>query len=133
VLVGTDRRSHHGNDERNRGRTQPPTHDRFGGSRERFDTVLGWRSGEGLSHADLEAHLQLDARELFRQPFKDRLELRAERETRIDRVRDMDGVRRSSVEGGQERALETVFGRFLCAGSPSVIASITTCIPPTAC
>ncbi len=47
MLVGTDRRSHHGNDERNRSRTQPPTHDRFGGSRERFDTVLGWRSGEG--------------------------------------------------------------------------------------
>jgi len=40
----------------------------FAGSRERFETVLGWLGGEQagtLEHSELEAHLQADARELF--------------------------------------------------------------------
>ena len=44
----------------------------FAGSRERFDTVLGWlQSAEAgtLEHAELAAHLPAEARELFRQLY----------------------------------------------------------------
>src|SRR5665811_2388038 len=61
----------------------------FAGSRARFETVLGWlESAEAgtLEHAELEAHLQADARELFRQLYQDHLDLHAEREPRIAAV-----------------------------------------------
>jgi hypothetical protein len=40
----------------------------FDQSRERFETVLAWLSGPesaGLTHAELEDHLQVASRELF--------------------------------------------------------------------
>src|SRR5664279_5617083 len=88
----------------------PGTFDR---SRERFQAVLGWRQGQeagGSSHADLEARLQVDARELFRLLLQDHLDLRAERETRLEEVLDAQGVPRPNAEAGHTRGLDTIFG-----------------------
>ena len=85
----------------------------FAGSRERFETVLGWLGGEQagtVEHSELEAHLQTDARELFRQLYQDHLDLRAERELRIAVVADAEGVAHGSAEPGHTRGLATVFG-----------------------
>lgn len=95
------------------GETGAPPGDGFGDSRERFDALLGWLSGEeagGLSHSELETRVQVDGRELLRQLYQDHLDLRACREARIGGVLGADGVRRASAEGGHERPLATVFG-----------------------
>lgn len=60
-------------------------HAAFSGSRDRFETVVSWLGGEeaaGLTHAELEARLQVDGRELLRQLLQDHLDLRAQREPR---------------------------------------------------
>ncbi|MCA1680663.1 MAG: ISKra4 family transposase [Actinobacteria bacterium] len=91
----------------------PPEPDGFARSRERFDAVTRWLAGEqagALTHAELEQQLELDARELFRLMLQDHLDLRAEREERVEQVVDCEGVRRRSVEAGHERSLGTVFG-----------------------
>jgi hypothetical protein len=85
----------------------------FAGSRERFDTVLGWlQSAEAatLEHAELAAHLPADARELFRRLYQDHLDLRAEREPRIAAVLDAEGVGHGSAEPSHTRGPATVFG-----------------------
>lgn len=85
----------------------------FAGSRDRFEAVLGWLEGDeaaGLDHAALEARLEVDARELFRQLLQDHLDLRAHHETRLEAVADADGVPRGTAEAGHQRALGTVFG-----------------------
>jgi len=85
----------------------------FDRSRERFQAVLGWLQGQeagGSSHADLEARLQVDARELFRLLLQDHLDLRAGRETRLQEVLDAQGVPRGNAEAGHTRGLDTVFG-----------------------
>jgi hypothetical protein len=81
----------------------------FGESRGRFETVLAWLEGEeatGLSHGELEARLEVESREVF----QDHLELRAQKETRLEDVVDADGVPRGAAEAGHERGLATVFG-----------------------
>jgi len=91
----------------------PSELDGFARSRERFEAVTGWLSGEqagALAHAELEERLEADSRELFCLLLQDHLDLRADREERIERVVDSDGVRRRSVEAGHERPLQTVFG-----------------------
>lgn len=85
----------------------------FGASRERFEAVLGWLEGEAagaLTHAELETRLEVQGRELMRQLLQDHLELRAERETRLESVVDAAGVVHGSVEPNQNRGLQTVFG-----------------------
>lgn len=85
----------------------------FAASRDRFEAVVGWLQGEEagtVSHAELEARLEVDARELFRRLFQDHLDLRAEREDRLGDVVDAHGVPRGAAESGHERALATVFG-----------------------
>ncbi len=84
----------------------------FSASRERFATVLAFLDGTeaaAASHAELEEHLQVQSRELFRQLFQDHLDLRASREKRVA-VLGADQVARSRVETGHTRALSTVFG-----------------------
>lgn len=88
----------------------------FASSWDRFEAVLSWLEGEearGLDHAELESRLTVDARELYRQLFQDHLDLRAERECRIEEVVDAHGVVRSSAEAGHQRALQTVFGEVM--------------------
>jgi hypothetical protein len=85
----------------------------FAACRARFEEVISWASGEGsagLAHGELEAHLQIDARETFRQVLQDVLDLRAKREARLDGVLSASGVAHRYVEDGHHRALESVFG-----------------------
>ena len=93
---------------------QPASMDAFAASRELFETVLGWLAGQqaaGMEHGELEARLQADAREVFRQLFQDHLDLRAVREQRIEDVVDADQVAHPSAEPGHTRGLATVFGQ----------------------
>ncbi len=90
----------------------------FGASHTRFDTLVGWLSGgeaAGLSHADLEAGLEVDGRALLRQLLQDHLDLRAERELRLADVVDANGHGRGTVEYGHDRGLATVFGEVTVA------------------
>lgn len=85
----------------------------FGGAREQFEGMVAWLDGDEaavLTHAELEARLQVDGRELLRRLLQDHLDLRAEREVRLEDVVGSDGVRRGNVESGHTRGLRTVFG-----------------------
>jgi hypothetical protein len=87
--------------------------ERFAASRALFESTLGFLDGAqaaGLEHAELETHLQEAGRELFRQLMQDHLELRAQREQRLQEVTDAGRVARGAVEAGHTRALTTVFG-----------------------
>jgi hypothetical protein len=86
----------------------------FAGSRDRFERIVGWLEGADagqLAHGELEERLDVEGRELLRQMFQDHLDLRAQREPRIEAVVGADGVARRSVEAGHERGLLTVFGK----------------------
>jgi hypothetical protein len=85
----------------------------FSRSAERFWGLAGWLSGEqarGLEHAQLEARLDQDGRELIRMLLQDHLDLRAVSERRLELLVGVDGARRANVERAHPRALETVFG-----------------------
>lgn len=85
----------------------------FAGSRDRFETVAAWLEGTesaALPHAELEARLEVESRELFRQLLQDHLDLRAQRERRLEEVVGADGLPRGSAEVGHQRGLATVFG-----------------------
>jgi len=87
--------------------------DRFVRSRERFEVIVGWLGGEqsdGLEHSDLESRLACDGRELLRALLQDHLDLRAERERRVERVKDSAGLARGAVERDHRRPLASVFG-----------------------
>jgi len=92
----------------------PECSDRFAGSREQFETMLGWLKDaetDGLEHSQLEERLQADGRELLRRMLGDKLELRAFREQRLDGVADSAAVVHGAVESGHERVLSSVFGQ----------------------
>ncbi len=92
---------------------EPAAAGSFAASRERFEGTLVWLEGgeaSGLAHGELEARLQVDARELYRLLLQDHLDLRAQREIRIGRVAGADGVRRGCAEAGHRRSLLSVFG-----------------------
>ena len=85
----------------------------FACSREQFESLISFLDGTdatGLSHAELEERLAVDGRELLRRLLDDHLALRALREERLEAVVGEEGVVRTRVESGHERALETVFG-----------------------
>lgn len=85
----------------------------FSRSAERFCALIGWLSGEqarGLEHAQLEARLEADGRELIRALLQDHLDLRSGSERRLELVVGAEGARRPNVERAHGRALETVFG-----------------------
>ncbi len=85
----------------------------FACSREQFESLISFLDGTdatGLSHAELEERLSVDGRELLRRLLDDHLALRALREQRSEQVVGREGVVRTRVEPGHERALETVFG-----------------------
>jgi len=95
-------------------RNEDPAEGAFGRSRLHFETVLAFLESDeatGLSHGQLEDHLQAAGRELLRQLVQDHLDLRTHNETRLETVVDADGVPRKAVEAGYERALTTVFGQ----------------------
>lgn len=85
----------------------------FAAAREQFESVVAWLdSGEAaeLTHAEVEARLQVDGRKLLTRLMQDHLDLRAEREVRLEDVIGADGVRRGNVESGHTRGLRMVFG-----------------------
>ena len=87
--------------------------DPFGRSRERLEQVVGWLGAleaAELEHGELESRLETEGRELVRCLFQDHLDLRAERERRVDRVADAAGVERRAVERDHQRPLASVFG-----------------------
>jgi len=82
-------------------------------SRARFEALIGFLDSHAaaeLQHGELEDRLQADGRELLRCLTQDHLDLRAEREQRVDALVDCDGVPRTAVERGHARSLTTVFG-----------------------
>ena len=84
----------------------------FDGSRAQFEQIIGWLAGEdaaGMTHDELERHLDVDGRELLRRLLQDHLDLRAHQECRLDEVADHAGVPRTTTEPSV-RALATVFG-----------------------
>ena len=90
--------------------------DRFERSREKFELIVGWLGSEepdGLEHSELESRLQSEGRELLRALFQDHLDLRAEREQRVERVVDSAGVARGAVEHDHCRPLGSVFGEVI--------------------
>jgi hypothetical protein len=85
----------------------------FARSAEQFLGLVGWLAGErarGLEHAQLEARLEQDGRELICALLQDHLDQRADGEQRAELVVGSDAVRRAHVETAHGRALETVFG-----------------------
>jgi len=87
--------------------------DAFAASRQGFESLIGFLDGAdaaGLSHAELEEHLDVRGRDLLRCLLDDHLALRAVREPRLEQVTGDEGMVRRRVEKGHERALETVFG-----------------------
>jgi hypothetical protein len=90
-----------------------PGEDAFARSRGRFEAIVGWMEdadSDGLEHSELEERLQSDGRELLRSLFEDKLELRAERERRLDEVVDAAGTASGAVEPDHQRPLQSVFG-----------------------
>ncbi|HVM00666.1 MAG TPA: ISKra4 family transposase, partial [Egibacteraceae bacterium] len=57
-----------------------------------------------LAHAELEERLETTGRELVRQMFQDHLDVRAQRETRVE-VTDVHGATHGAVEAGHVRGL----------------------------
>src|SRR5450759_2865865 len=93
---------------------EPAAVEAFAASRELFETALGWLQGReagGLEHSELEARLQADAREVFRQMFQDHLDLRATREQRSEALADADQAAHLRAEPGHTRGKATVFGQ----------------------
>jgi hypothetical protein len=93
-------------------------HGAFADSYARLDAMVGWLCGEqavGMTHAELEERLHVDGLALLRQLLQDSLDLRAEREDRLDVVVDADGHARGTAEGGHERGLATRFGEVSVA------------------
>ncbi len=85
----------------------------FAESRQRFDETVDWLIGSqagGLSHAVLEARLQVAGREMLRQLLQNHLDLRAVREVRLPAVVGDDRVARTHAEPDHQRGLCTVFG-----------------------
>lgn len=88
----------------------------FETSRAMFQTLvqqLADPNGDLLTHAELEQQLTTRSRELIRQLLQDHLDLRAQREQRLQEVTDAEQIARNNVETGHTRALTTVFGQVM--------------------
>ena len=84
----------------------------FAASHAQFETILNFVQSDDafwLSHGELEQTLATQGRELIRRLLQDHLDLRANREPRLE-VMDERGVERGSVEKGHKRSLPTLFG-----------------------
>ena len=87
----------------------------FSSSEEYFSGVVSFLRGPeaaAMEHAELEACLQSHSTELFRRLSQDHVDLRADREQRVEEVADAKGVPRPSIEAGHARALVMVFGEI---------------------
>jgi hypothetical protein len=95
-------------------RAAPPTvNTEFEASRAGFDALvnfLGDQVAAGLTHAELEDHLQVQGRDLLRQLLQDHVDVRAAREERLGEVAEADGTIHTRLEKGHVRGVATVFG-----------------------
>lgn len=85
----------------------------FSSSRERLERIISWLQGAaatGMTHGELEAHVQTEGRELLRGLMQEHLDLRAANEVRLEDVVGADGESRRNKEPGHKRGLRTVFG-----------------------
>jgi hypothetical protein len=84
----------------------------FDKSQAAFEVIVGWLDGDSaraMAHGEIEDELDRRGRDLLRQMFQDHLDVRAQREERVEVV-DAAGVARRSVERGHGRGLATIFG-----------------------
>jgi len=91
---------------------ETPEPDAFCASREHFEAVIGYLRGPDalrLEHAELDARLAADMREVIRQLYQDHLDLRAKNEERRDDLVAAGGVPHGAVEADHERPLSTIF------------------------
>ena len=105
----------------------------FDQSRERFETVLAWLSGPesaGLTHAELEDHLQVASREVFCQLLQDHLDLRAQQEPKLAGVVGADQVARHTIEAGGRAHWRRCSATCAWNAWPTVPAPTPTCTPP---
>ena len=85
----------------------------FSASDARYRSLVGFLrdpQAAGLTHDQLEDHLDIDGRALLRQLLQDHLDVRAKRERRASGVVDEHGDCHAAVEAGHVRKLETIFG-----------------------
>jgi hypothetical protein len=88
--------------------------DVFGPARECLEQEIAWLDGAdagSLEHAALEQAMQEMGRELQRRLLQAHLELRAEREERLEEVAGADGAARRWAEAGRVATLASVFGQ----------------------
>src|SRR5436305_12224061 len=84
-----------------------------GPAREHLESVVAWLDGPeamAAGHGELEARLQVDAREQYRLLLQGHLDGRADRERRREEVTGSDGVVRRRVENGHQRKHASVLG-----------------------
>lgn len=89
-----------------------PARSAFAASRGRFEEIMAFvESGDAfsMSHGELEEALVTQGRELIRQLLQDHLDLRAQREPRLEVV-DAEGKGRGGVEHDHKRSLTTLVG-----------------------
>jgi len=82
------------------------TVERFGG----LMTFVTSEDAQALTHAELEAEINLRGRAILQQAMSDHFALRAKNERRWSHVADADGIRHTTQEVGQTRPLVTIFG-----------------------
>ena len=93
--------------------TTTPSASSFDPSRGRFESIVGILESEKamyFPHTELETLLHAESNQLMRMLFQDHLELRADREPRIQGIIDAQGIPRNSVEYNAKRTLTMRFG-----------------------
>ena len=106
----------------------------FAASRERFESLIGFLDGAaaaGLSHAELEEHLDVHGRELLRCLFDDHLALRAVGERRLEQVTGDEGWSAAGWRRVMFARLRRCSGRCRWGGWPIGRRGWGICTPPT--
>jgi hypothetical protein len=108
----------------------------FGQSCERFEAMVCWLDSpqaQELTHAELETRLQAEGRELLRQLTQDHLDLRAQRETRLEQVVGADGSTALTPRPVAPARWPRCSGRSPCDASPTASPGTPACTPQTGC
>ena len=108
--------------------------DAFAVSRAGFELLIGFLDGSdaaGLSHGELEEHLDVHGRELLRCLLNDHLALRAAREPRLEQVTRDEGVARSRGRMVTSARWRRCSGRCRCKGWRIGRPGWGICIRPT--
>ncbi len=85
----------------------------FQSAREHFGHIVGELTSEhmlGSEHGEVEAMLDREGKELLRRLLQGFMDVKANKEERVDCILGSDGVERTHVREGCERQLESLFG-----------------------